>query len=110
MSIFGSGDPYERRGPSPFLMRLVVAALMAAIPIGMLLIRGCQQGPFGRQQVVALDPKQEEALGAQAFKEVLAQERVVRQGPLVDVIREIAARLAHAANEKGFLKETQLPA
>ena len=40
-----------------------------------MLIKGCQEGPFGRKQVVALNPEQEEALGMQAFKEVLAQEK-----------------------------------
>jgi predicted Zn-dependent protease len=107
---YGYGDPYGRpRRGHPILTRLFIALLLAAIPIGGLLIRGCQEGPFGRNQVVALNPQQEEALGAQAFKEVLSQERVVRQGPLVDVIREIATRLAEAAAHEGYLKQTKQP-
>jgi predicted Zn-dependent protease len=90
-------------------MRFVVAALFAAVPIGALLMKGCQAGPFGRQQVVALDPQQEAELGLQAFQEVLAQERVLTQGPLVDAIRTIAARLTRAAAIDGFLHEVQLP-
>src|SRR5688572_16753669 len=97
MSI-GYGDAYgRRRGMSPLLMRFLIAAVMAAIPMGILFMRGCQEGPFGRNQVVALNPEQEEALGAQAFREVLSKERRVTQGPLVDVIRDIATRLAEAA-------------
>src|SRR5688572_10688991 len=104
---YGYSDPYgRRRGTHPILMRLLFAALLAAVPIGGLLIRGCQEGPFGRNQVVAINPEQEEALGAQAFREVLSKERVVRQGPLVDVIRDIATRLAEAARHEGFLKQT----
>ena len=109
-SIFGSRDPHGRQaGPSRLVQRLVVAALMAAIPLGALLMKGCQTGPFGRQQIVALNPQQEEQLGLQAFEEVLAQERVVDRGPLVDVIKDIANRLTNAARNEGFLQQTQMP-
>jgi len=106
--MFGSRDPYARRsGGSRILQRLVIAAALAAVPIAGIMIKGCQEGPFGRRQVVALNPEQEEALGLQAFQEVLAKERVVRQGPLVDVIRDIAVRLTAAAEKEGYLTKTQ---
>lgn len=109
-NVFGSTDPYGRRqGPSRLVQRLMIAALMAAIPLGALLVKGCQQGPFGRKQVVAINPEQEQQLGLQAFQEVLAQERVMRQGPLVDAIREIATRLTQAADDEGFLDKTLMP-
>jgi predicted Zn-dependent protease len=91
------------------VQRLVIAALMAAIPLGALLMKGCQRGPFGRNQVVAINPEQEAQLGLQAFQEVLQQERVMRQGPLVDVIRQIAVQLTQAADDEGFLHQTQMP-
>jgi predicted Zn-dependent protease len=110
MSVFDSRGRYGRStGLNRLLMRFVVAAMLAAIPIGALLLKGCQAGPFGRQQVVALDPQQEAELGLQAFEEVLAQETVLQQGPLVDVIRNIASRLTRAAAVEGFLHEVQLP-
>lgn len=110
-SIFGSRDPYGRSsgGGSRFMQRLIIVALMAAIPAVGLLMKGCQEGPFGRKQVVAINPEQEAQLGLQAFQEVLAQERVRRDGPLVDVIRQIAANLTQAADDEGFLQKTQMP-
>jgi metalloendopeptidase OMA1, mitochondrial len=109
-SIFGSRDPYGQRpsGMSRLLTRLVIIALMAGIPIIGLMIKGCQTGPFGRNQVVAINPEQEAVLGLKAFQDVLAQERVRRQGPLVDVIRQIASRLTEAARNEGFLELTQM--
>jgi predicted Zn-dependent protease len=109
--IFGRrpDDFGRRQAPMPMMSRLLIMALMAAIPIASLMLKGCQSGPFGRHQVVAINPEQEKELGLQAFKEVLAQERVVRRGPLVDVIREIASRLTSAAKYEGFLHQTQLP-
>jgi len=40
--------------------------LIAVVAIGFMLARGCQQGPFGRKQIVGMGPQQEAALGAQA--------------------------------------------
>jgi predicted Zn-dependent protease len=111
MSVFGRPNPYQRSPGSSILRRLVIFAIMAAIPIGGILIKGCQPGPFGRNQVVALNPEQEQQLGLQAFEEVLQENRanVVRQGPLVDMIRTIAARLTQAAEKENFLSDVNLP-
>jgi metalloendopeptidase OMA1, mitochondrial len=73
-----------------------------------LLARGCQEGPFGRQQLVALNPQQEAALGAQAFGEVLAKSDVVERGPIVEVVTRIGRRLADASTNSAFLKATKL--
>lgn len=108
--LFGMPDRSGRRPPSPVFTRLIIMAVMAAVPLATLLMKGCQTGPFGRSQVVAINSQEEAKLGRQAFQEVLAQERVVRQGALVNVIREIAASLTKAAEDEGFLRETQLPA
>ncbi|MBL9084819.1 MAG: M48 family metallopeptidase [Planctomycetales bacterium] len=107
------GYPDQRRPTigSRLLTRLVIVVVLAAIPLGSLLLKGCQKGPFGRNQVVALNPEQEEQLGLQAFEEVLQQERqkVLTRGPLVDAIRDIAQRLTTAARHEGFLTGVQLP-
>lgn len=91
-----------RRRPS-FSMRLV-PLLIGAVVIGFTLMRGCQDGPFGRKQVVALNPQQEAALGAQAFREALSDAEVIRSGEIVASVEEITTRLANAARDPEFLK------
>src|SRR4030081_3480153 len=58
--------------------------LVALIAGAFIMLRGCQEGPFGRAQVVALSPEQETQLGAQAFEHVLQGADVVRDGRLVE--------------------------
>lgn len=91
-----------RRRPS-FSMRLV-PLLIGAVIIGITLMRGCQEGPFGRKQVVGLNPQQEAALGAQAFREALSDAEVIRGGKIVASVEEITTRLANAARDPEFLK------
>ena len=97
---YGYPDPQQRR---PFRLRLL-PILIGAVMIGVTMISQCQEGPFGRKQIVALNPEQEKALGAQAFQEVLSTERRLTSGPLVDAVRTIADRLTVAAeNPKRYL-------
>ncbi len=77
--------------------------LLALIAAGILIARGWQAGPFGRHQIVALNPQQESQLGAQAFQQVLQQSDVVRDGPIVSVVRGIGGRLAEASNNQDVL-------
>ena len=53
----------------------------------------------GRTQLVDLSREQESALGLQSYRQILAQERVVRSGPQVEAVREIGRRLVAAARE-----------
>jgi predicted Zn-dependent protease len=87
-------DPYDR--PRRTRLRLL-PIIIGALLIGFTLVRGCQEGPFGRRQVVALDAQQEAALGAQAYDQVLSQSDVLRNGPTVDVVRRLASELVAAA-------------
>ena len=100
---FGS-DP--RRQRPRFAIRLA-PILMGIVAIGMYAMQNCQQGPFGRHQVVALKPDQEAQLGFQAFQEVLQDAKVVRQGQDVETVREVARRLTAAANSPHFLQLTK---
>jgi predicted Zn-dependent protease len=84
----------------PILLPLIVAGLIIA--------RGWQAGPFGRHQIVALTPDQESRLGAQAFQQTLQESQVVRDGPIVAVVRRIGGRLAEASNNKGVLSALRL--
>lgn len=83
----------------------LVIGLVAA---GFIMVRGCQEGPFGRRQVVGLNPDQEARLGAQAFQQVLQESRVVGSGPAVDAVRRVGARLAAAAEGEAFLHAVEL--
>src|SRR5947209_5908797 len=80
-----------------------IPLIVGLAAMGFVAVRGCQEGPFGRRQVVALTPQQEDQLGLQAFQEVLAQERgnVIESGPVVDAVKRVAGRLEQAsANPK----------
>jgi metalloendopeptidase OMA1, mitochondrial len=93
----------ERRGGLrlwPILIGLAV--------IGFMMLKGCQEGPFGRTQFVAFGPEQESALGAQAFREVLQTSDVVTAGPAVEVVRRLAAQLAAAAELPDVLNEIKM--
>jgi predicted Zn-dependent protease len=84
--------------------------LLALLAIGFVVLRGCQEGPFGRKQVVALNPQQEASLGAQAFQEVLSKERgnVIANGPVYDAVRTVTDNLAEATKNQTFLRITRL--
>lgn len=80
--------------------------LIAVVAIGFLMVQTCQEGPFGRRQHVALNPEQEAALGAQAFREVLSEGETVG-GPLGDAVKQITDRLANATRNQEFLRLTK---
>jgi hypothetical protein len=48
------------------LMRLAPIAV-AGVFAAFVAFQGCQRGPFGRHQIVAMNPQQEARLGLQAF-------------------------------------------
>lgn len=100
-------DSRSTRGRIPLAMRLVPIAIAAAM-IGFTMLRGCQEGPFGRQQVVAMNPQEEAQLGLQAFQEVLSDSDVIQQGPSVQAVRQIAQRLINATADPKFLELTHL--
>jgi predicted Zn-dependent protease len=90
-------------------MRLL-PIVIGVIAIGLMLARGCQEGPFGRKQIVALNPQEEAALGAQAFRQALSDAEIIGRGEIVDAVKEVAARLAQAAQDPEFLKLVRQPA
>lgn len=51
----------------------------------------------GRKQLVDITREQEAALGYQSYQQVLSQEHVLPNGPIVDQVRNIGQRLAKAA-------------
>jgi len=61
----------------------------------------------GRTVHLALSPEQEEALGIQSYREVLADSDTIRSGSQYDLVREVAMRLAQAT-KKDFRWEVSL--
>ena len=112
------GDPrYDRRYSREYdgqyargnqvgisLLVRMIPILIGVCTVAFTMVRGCQQGPFGRIQVVAMKPDQEAKLGLQAFQEVLSDARVVERGPAVAKVREIANRLVSATDNEAFRK------
>ena len=78
--------------------------LIGLVAVAGYMVYGCQEGPFGRKRVITLSEKDEEQLGAQAFKEVLQKEVVIDGGPAVDRVEEIGRNLARAAEDPELLK------
>ena len=50
----------------------------------------------GRRSKIALDPKQEQTLGLQAYQQVLSKSEILKDGPVVGAVTEVAQRLAGA--------------
>jgi metalloendopeptidase OMA1, mitochondrial len=86
----------------------LLPVVIAVVAIGVMMARGCQQGPFGRKQIVGMGPEQEQALGAQAYSQVLSQAQVVRNSPVTDVVRKLADDLVAASRDPEFVKDTGL--
>lgn len=86
----------------------VAPILVAAVIALFLILKGCQEGPFGRRQVVALNPAQEAQLGTQAFNQVLQESDVVEQGPAVDAVERVGRRLEKAAASPAVLRAIRL--
>lgn len=91
------------------LLVRMIPILLGLGAVAMTMLRGCQQGPFGRVQVVAMNPAQEARLGVQAFQEVLSDARVVDRGPIVTAIQRIKDRLVRATESEGFQQMIGIP-
>ncbi|MEK6259857.1 MAG: M48 family metallopeptidase [Planctomycetota bacterium] len=105
------GNYRQNRGPGFNLGTRMIPIVIGLIAIGVTMARGCQQGPFGRAQVVAMNAQQEAQLGLQAFQEVLSDARVVRRGPTVEAVREVTNRLTQATRNPEFQRRigTKIP-
>lgn len=88
-----------RRRSSLTLLPLIIAAAFAAFQYF-----GAEKVTIpetGRVARVGLSSEQEEALGLQSYREVVAQSDVVRSGPEYDVVLKVAKRLAAAIGDAG---------
>jgi predicted Zn-dependent protease len=92
------------RAPRLHLLPLVIGL----IAISALTLKGCQQGPFGRRQVVALNAQEEAALGAQAFQKVLNESNVVANEEVVRAVNRVGKRLEAASENPEVLRALRL--
>jgi predicted Zn-dependent protease len=88
----------------------LIPVFFGIVAIGFTMVRGCDQGPFGRHRVLAVKGEQEMALGDQAFHEVLKTAQVVTSGPQEQAVEAITKRLIKATNDPKFLEATRIPA
>jgi predicted Zn-dependent protease len=93
-------------------MRLI-PLVIGLLVVGGFLIYGCQEGPFGRKQLVTMSTEQEVELGRQAFNQVLQEEgrkgAVLSEGdPRSEVVRRIGLRLKASAEKPELLKLMKL--
>ena len=92
------GNQYDNRGGNGMgLLVRLIPILIGLGAIGLTMVRGCQQGPFGRVQIVGMQPAQESKLGLRAFDEVLQNAHVIQRGPVVDAVTAVTKRLIDAA-------------
>ncbi len=107
-----NSDPrYQRGGGGGMRLPMRLAPLViGAVMIAGMLIKGCQEGPFGRRQVVAINPVQESQLGEQAFAEVRQSERgnIIGNGPLKQAVQRIANNLIRASQSPAFEEKTRV--
>ena len=97
--------PPQQRSMAIRFAPIIIALLMGVF----MAVRGCQEGPFGRQQIVGMAPQEEAALGLQSFQQVLAQSRVIGRGPLPEAVTRIGRRLAEASESPAFTEALKLP-
>jgi predicted Zn-dependent protease len=89
------------------LYRLVPVAL-GALAIAFFATKACQEGPFGRKQFVAIKGQEEEALGADAYRQVLRKADALEGGPMVEAVTGVTRRLTNATRDANFLRATKL--
>ena len=86
---------------APLLIGLIGVAVMA--------MRGCQNGPFGRHQLVNVSPEQELDLGRQAYREILSKSQAAdERAPISKAVRDIGVRLARAAEDPALRKQAHI--
>src|SRR5438309_1854453 len=71
---------------------------------------GNREGPGRRSQYLALTPQEELELGRQAYSELLSKyrDRIVREGPQVDQVRNVAKKIVAAAMVRPLQREINL--
>lgn len=105
-SPFGP-DPQRRSRGWGIRLLPILLALGAA---GVFMMKGCEEGPFGRKQLVGMGLPDEMKLGAQAFDQVLQESDVVEDPAIKAAVKRVANNLINASRNKVFNDAVKLPA
>ena len=85
--------------------RILTRAVPIAIAVLFVLFQRCSSEKFtneaGRTVRLGLNPKQESALGVQAYREVLSQSQTISSGADFEMVKRCAARLTAATGAPG---------
>lgn len=103
-----SSDGFGMRGTRRSLGTRLIPILIGLLVIGFQMVRGCQEGPFGRRQIVGMNVEQESALGLQAYQQVLSEADTIDNGPVVDAVETITRRLIKATENPHFLRAARI--
>ena len=80
------------------LLVKLIALVGFAVMFVWTLVTGREAVPLTeRTQIISVSDEEAEALGAQAYREVLSQHEAVQSGPAAERVRQIAGRIAVAA-------------
>jgi predicted Zn-dependent protease len=83
-----------------------VAARLGALAL--LVVLGCARVPYtNRSQLILVNPKDEAALGAQAFQQVVSKSRLDPNPGTNRAVQEVGKRLAAVANRPDFQRMSQ---
>lgn len=97
--------PVPRRAPRLAAWSLWTCGALALAPA----LEGCQTVPItGRRSVNLLSVDQDVQLGAEAYAQILSQERIVTSGPDLAMVRRIMDRIVAVADDPGFEWEVNL--
>lgn len=79
--------------------------LLKRLPLGVLvaIVIGCATVPYtNRSQLIMMSQSEEAALGADAYKQVLAKEPISRDPEVNEIVRDVGQRIAAAAERPDF--------
>jgi predicted Zn-dependent protease len=85
--------------------------LLTQVWLTLVVVAGCLaegQGPGHRQQPLALSDRQELEIGREAYAELLAGARVVKEGPLVERVKRVSGRVARTVEIEPLSREINL--
>lgn len=99
-------SPLPLRRPRP-AAGFLLAGLLGTL--GGLVLAGCRQAPMtGRAQLLTLPEQEELKRGAEAWREVLAREKLSTNAPQAQLVQRVGRRLAAVAGRPDFDWEFQL--
>ena len=85
------------------------ASLLIGLLLLLALVVACAQAPVtGRSQLILVGPRQEIALGMQAYREILRKEKLSRNPRLNKLLQDVGWRIARAANRPDYKWEFHL--